>query len=235
MSSIRDERGFNQGFTETFALKIRTERRTNAIVDELGMVSSQTRILEIGCGTGMLSYLICLKTGAQVTGVDLSQKFITTAKETYSLSNLSYEVTPIEMNFNLSEQYDFIIGNGILHHLYSNLEDRLIDLRSYLKPGGKMIFWEPNLWNPYVFLIFTFSRLRKIAKLEPDEMAFSKSYISAILKRIGFSEHKISCRDFLLPNTPKLLVNLFIFLGNIMEKSKITSSIAQSLFIVIKN
>ena len=40
---------------------------------------------------------------------------------------------------------------------------------------GRIIFLEPNLHNPYVYLIFSRPKLRQRARLEPDEMAFSRT------------------------------------------------------------
>ncbi len=126
--------------------------------------------------------------------------------------------------------FDYVIGNGILHHLYYNLDQSLINLHKLLKPGGKIIFIEPNIYNPYVALIFKIPYLRKKAFLEPDEMAFSAKFIEQKLKTACFSKCKIEIRDFLLPNVPKALINPVIKLGNVLEKTPLTY-IAQSIFI----
>ena len=75
-----------------------------------------------------------------------------------------------------------------------------------LKDKGKIIFLEPNLFNPYIYLIFSYESLRKKAHLEPDEMAFSKPFIVEKLKKAGFSNIQVEYRDFLLPGIPESLV-----------------------------
>jgi hypothetical protein len=111
------------------------------------------------------------------------------------------------------------------------LDVALVNLKKLLKPGGKIIFWEPNLSNPYVYLIFTYPSIRKKANLEPDEMAFSKKFIEQKLQIAGFKQINVSYRDFLLPGIPEILVKPSIVIGDIVEKIPVLRNVSQSLFI----
>lgn len=233
MASIQDDRGYNQGFQDSPALTVRTERRSQRIVDNMSC-SSTSRILEIGCGTGEMCHFLAEKTPAQVVGTDLCQEFIEQAKIKYQRPNLSFETLKIAAD-NLSakkfDEFDFIVGNGILHHLYYKLDEVLPEFRKKLKPGGKLIFWEPNLYNPYVFLIFKFAVLRRLAKLEPEEMAFTGGFIRQKLQAAGFKNAKVEYRDFLLPNTPEFLIKPLIKVGDFAERVYGLNHLSQSLFI----
>ncbi len=232
MASIQDERGYNQGYRETPALIVRTQRRIDAMLAQMNTTQTNVRVLEIGCGTGMMANLLATRIQGEVVGLDLSHEFITEAAERYKRPNLKFAVANLndEEALNLGK-FDYIVGNGILHHLYYNLDEFLGNLKKFLNPGGKLIFWEPNLSNPYAYLIFSFAPLRKIAKLEPAEMAFTADFINKILKRAGYNKVGVECRDFLLPNTPTPLIGFLIWVGNVLERFKITSRMAQSLFI----
>lgn len=235
--NIKDERGFNQIFEDTVAAKIRKERRCDYMIGQMNKatLSPQTNILEIGCGTGDALKYIADKTKANCLGIDLSKKFIDTANQKYKSSNLLYEVADFndpksfhgEMAYN---KFDYVIGNGILHHLYYNLDTSLVNLHKLLKPKGKFIFIEPNIYNPYVALIFKIPYLREKTFLEPDEMAFSAPFIKKKLKAAGFSNCNTEIKDFLLPNVPDSLIQPVIKLGAILEKTPLTY-IAQSVFI----
>jgi len=233
MKAIKDNKGYNQIYFPNEAVKIRTERRCQAIIDEMDFENKkEVTILEIGCGTGQLSYLLANKTKANVIGSDLCIPFIEKARENYSLSNLKYEV----LDFNFPEQisdlkFDYIIGNGILHHLYQNLDVTLKNIGALLKKQGKIIFWEPNIKNPYCYLIFTYPRFRKLAHLEPDEMAFSRRFITEKLKNNGYQDIKVEYKDFLLPIIPDMLIHPTIILGDIAEKIPGINRLTQSLFI----
>jgi hypothetical protein len=106
-------------------------------------------------------------------------------------------------------------------------------MKKLLRPGGKLIFMEPNILNPYCFLIFNY--LREFARLEPDEMAFSKVFITKMLGKIGFRDIRVTHRDFLLPGVPKFLVTPSIIAGDIFERIPGLRMMSQSIFIVASN
>jgi 2-polyprenyl-3-methyl-5-hydroxy-6-metoxy-1,4-benzoquinol methylase len=234
MASITDNRGFNQGFAETTTLTIRTLRRMRAITAEMDQ-SRFVRVLEIGCGTGLLSYLLASKINGHVIGIDLCRSFIDTAKQQYSRDNLTYAVIDLANTdaFNdIGSGFDYIIGNGILHHLGARLPTLLGQCKNMLGPGGKLIFWEPNWFNPFILLFFTFPLLRKCIKLEPQEIAFTKKSIIRIFRLAGFNAVRASYRDFLLPCTPAFLIKPLIIIGNFAEKIPVIKNLAQSIFVV---
>ena len=228
-TSIIDDRGYNQGFKETYALKKRMERRADWMINEM-QVAQHKKVLEIGCGTGYVSYYIAEKTGMQVIGSDLCVPFIEGAKEKYILPNLSFDTLDFNTAASLDNKFDYIIGNGILHHLYDNLNTVLVTLKNLLNENGKIIFMEPNIYNPYVATIFKNNSFRKWANLEPDEMAFSKSFINEKLQATGFKNIQVTYKDFLLPGIPKFLVKPSIQIGNILEKTPL-KFISQSILI----
>ena len=233
MPAIKDEKGHNQIYSGNLAAKIRKERRTDFMIAEMGgtQLQQSPNVLEIGCGTGETIARIAEKTGATCLGIDLSEKFIKQASQTYKNKNLKFEVANfLEWQSSHNNKFDFIIGNGILHHLYHNIDQALESSYRLLKTGGKIIFIEPNIWNPYVALIFKIPFLRKKAHLEPGEMAFSSGFIRSKLKKAQFTNCKIKSKDFLLPNTPDKLIKPVISLGSILEKTPLTY-VAQSIFI----
>ncbi len=236
MANITDERGYNQIFAASPAQAIRLRRRAQAIINELPVPDSVNprRILELGCGTGELAHTLATLTESHVTGVDLSERFISEAKAAYQRSNLDFLVTDLTRETPATPQdgYDAITGNGILHHLYHHLDAVLPALYRWLRPGGRLIFWEPNLWNPYVWLIFSFTPLRHAAKLEPDEMAFTPGYIRRKLLAAGFTTARVTTRDFLLPNTPDALIRPVIAVSNCLDRLPAINRLAQSLFLV---
>ena len=237
MASLVDERGFNQGFKLTHAQAVRLHRRAGQIAAAMAGAAGNGRVLELGCGTGELAAELAQITGLRVTGVDLSPKFIAQAREAHRHPQLDFLVADLTREIPLSpdNRYDFIVGNGILHHLYYKLDAVLPRLAIWLRPGGRLIFWEPNLYNPYIFAIFKGSALRRWARLEPDEMAFSSGFIRRKLAGAGYSNISAIPRDYLLPNTPRRLVRLVAFLGDWLEKVPLVRTTAQSLFIVAES
>jgi len=79
-------------------------------------------------------------------------------------------------------------------------------------------------------VIFNFAR--RWARLEPDEMAFSKSFISVKLSKAGFRKVDVEYKDFLLPGIAKTLIKPSIVAGNILEKVPLVKMVSQSIYIV---
>lgn len=232
MTNITDDKGYNQIWRESKSTDIRAERRCDGIIEQLNGAVSKTAV-EIGCGNGKNAYTIARKTGYQVLGTDICAPFIEEAKQRYTLPNLEYKL----MDFNnpqgiAGRSFGYVFGNGILHHLYYDLDTSLVNMKQLLEPGGKLIFMEPNIYNPYCQLIFKVPFLRKWAKLEPDEMAFSSSFIKKKLVKAGYKNISVTYKDFLLPGIPDFLIKPSIAIGNIAEKIPLVKNIAQSIFIV---
>jgi len=241
MSSRTDDRGYNQMFSPSKAMDVRTERRCDYIISQISQSADSQHytgggsksILEIGCGSGEMAALLASKTVAQVTGSDICKPFIEEAIAKHKASNLNFIVLDFNNPSTLAgEKFDYIVGNGILHHLYYHLDEALRHIKALLKPNGKIVFLEPNLYNPYCWLIFnTTASMRKWAKLEPDEMAIRRRQITKQLKNAGYVNVKAEYRDFLLPNIPAMLIKPVCAIGSIVEKIPILNRLAQSVFI----
>jgi 2-polyprenyl-3-methyl-5-hydroxy-6-metoxy-1,4-benzoquinol methylase len=234
MKNLRDDKGVNQIWHMTEAMKIRTERRADYMIANMNR-SEESKILEIGCGTGEISYLLAKKTAAEVLGTDLCVPFIDEARK-YVLDNLRYELLDFNDPENIekligNKKFNYIVGNGILHHLYYQLDDALKNIHSLMDNNGKLIFLEPNIMNPYCFFIFKFPFFRKMAKLDPGEMAFTKKFIAKKLVIAGFKDIKIEYKDFLIPGTPTSLIKSVVALGNTAEKISMINRISQSIYI----
>jgi SAM-dependent methyltransferase len=229
--SIVDDRGFNQGFSWNPTQEVRMRRRAEAILEALP--AGPQKVLEWGCGTGELAHFLS-NGSSKVTGADLCAPFIEQATKNFGRQNLTFVETNLateDGRAKLGRDWDAIVGNGILHHLYHHIDEALVSMRSMLRPGGRFVFWEPNLFNPYVFATFSFAPLRKLTRLEPDEMAFTPKWIEGHLRTAGFSAIDVSYRDFLVPNLPFSLVPLVTGAGAVVEKLPVVRRLAQSLFI----
>ena len=234
MKSRKDDRGYNQIWVDAKSTRVRASRRCDYMISNMS-TSPEKLVLEIGCGTGGNSHMLASRTGMQVLGTDLCEPFIAEAKNSHHLPNLQFEV----LDFNQPDRFhgnrfDYIVGNGILHHLYPELDKALANMKTLLKPSGRIIFMEPNILNPYVYMIFSYPLLRKIARLEPTEMAFSKGFA---IKKLQYSNYKIiklEYKDFLLPGVPDVLINFLIRLGNFFEKTPF-KILSHSIAIVAEN
>src|SRR5688572_19789816 len=112
MSSIKDEKGYNQGFELVESTRIRMMRRAGFFLDAMDKQPGK-KALEIGCGTGEVSYWIAQQSPLQILGTDISDLFISNAQEKYIRDNLRYQI----LDFNspgevIKGNYDYVFGNG---------------------------------------------------------------------------------------------------------------------------
>ena len=96
------------------------------------------KILEAGCGTGWLTYLINKYYNVHITSVDQSNYAL---QEANKLNNLKeHRRTFIQSDLfalPIVDSFDCIISLGVLHHTHSTLE-ALDYLKKFVKKGGSM-------------------------------------------------------------------------------------------------
>ena len=98
------------------------------------------RILDFGCGTGALSQFVAPD---NYVGVDPDRESIEIARKSYR-NHRFYATAEIE---NLGK-FDFVVALAVIEHL-DDPKSFLRDLRSFMKPSGKLILTTPSgkaLW-----------------------------------------------------------------------------------------
>jgi ubiquinone/menaquinone biosynthesis C-methylase UbiE len=191
-------------------------------------VTAADRVLEIGCGTGVLSTELA-RIGSQVVAVDVSADLLQQASRSMRDVNLAFlQADACKMPF-LDETFDVVVGSSVLHHL--EIEDALNEFHRVLKPGGRIVFAEPNMVNPQIFLQKNIPWLKARLGDSPDETAFVRWSLNRLLKKAGFVQRHLEPFDFLHPATPELLVPLMRGLGACVERIPLLREVAGSLFI----
>ena len=125
--------------------------------------------------------------------------------------------------------FDIVIGNSILHHL--NLDKALLEIKRVLKRDGHLMFCEPNMKNPYLFIQKNSKFIKKITGDSPTETAYFKGQMIKALKRNGFSDISVMPIDFLPPFTPDFLFGLIKPISSYLEKIPVIKEFSGVLFI----
>lgn len=206
----------------------RAERRADLFVD-LGGLRPGCRALELGCGTGVFLEKTA-RSGATIHGLDLSDELLAKARARLPTSS---EITLDQGNAEQmpypAAEFDTVYGSSVLHHL--DLDAALREIHRVLKPGGRMVFAEPNILNPQVALMFHLNLTKEYFGVSPDEMAFSRFRARSAMRRAGFTDIRVTPVDFLHPATPETWLSAVARLGTFLERVPLIREIAGSLLL----
>jgi trans-aconitate 2-methyltransferase len=143
------------------------------------------RILDLGCGTGHLTYRIACS-GAETIGIDISPEMIERARSNYP--DIRFEVAD-GANFHFEEPFDAVFSNAALHWITDQRAAAACIWRA-LRPGGRLVAELGGKGNISALLGAVESALRAIS--EPsDPIAHPASFptlgqFAALLEAQGF-------------------------------------------------
>ncbi|MFO1518672.1 MAG: methyltransferase domain-containing protein [bacterium] len=110
------------------------------------------RLLEVGCGMGRYTLLLAER-GLAVEGLDLSPVLLKRLKS-YNRGKFKIPLHCADIQNRLPDlenSFDVVMGFFMLHHV-KDLNACFSSLKRLLKPKGRMIFLEPNPYNPLYYL-----------------------------------------------------------------------------------
>ncbi len=205
----------------------RAERRGRLIAERL--VGCE-RALEIGCGTGMFSMMVAKALEeTTVVATELTDDLLEIARVENALPNIEYRTADAHALDFPDESFDGVFGSSVLHHL--DVPRALREMRRVLKPGGKLVFAEPNMLNPQIWAERNIDYVRERMGASPDETAFVRVSLKYQLEREGFVAVDIVPHEFLHPAIPGPLVPAAKALTEVLEQLPVVREIGGSLLI----
>lgn len=131
-------------------------------------VRSGQRVLDVGCGTGVVA-LTAARLGAKVTGLDLTPEPLDRARENSSLGDLRidwHEGDAEELPFEDSA-FDVVLSQ--FGHMFAPRPDvALAEMLRVLKPGGTVAF---STWPPELMVGSTFTLVVRYLPPPPPGVA----------------------------------------------------------------
>jgi SAM-dependent methyltransferase len=208
----------------------RWARRVAFILERL---PPQAHVLEVGCGTGLLTEALAAS-GRRLTAIDVSAPLLrqACARLRHRYDGVALSVQNASATALRARSVDAVVGISVLHHL--ELEAALAEFRRLLRPGGVLLFSEPNMLNPIILLQKNLAPLKRWAGDSPDETAFVRWRLGRSLARAGFEAVRIVPFDFLHPATPGGAVGLVDRLSLALERVPLLREIGGSLLILAR-
>ncbi len=154
-----------------------------------------SHVLEIGCGSGLFTEKMA-HTGAKTVAIDLSLIDLLELGRKKENTELFFEVADAHNLKYATNSFDIVVGSSILHHL--EVDKAIDEVCRVLKPGGKMIFAEPNMLNPQIMIQKNVPFIKRLMGDSPDETAFFRWSLAALFAITRFlpaskSNHMIFC------------------------------------------
>jgi SAM-dependent methyltransferase len=137
-------------------------------------------ILDFGCGTGTnVPFLLNLRGVHTLHGVDVSESSLLIARQTIPDARATFSVLD---RYQPQGGFDLVFTNGVFHHIpLSERSGALNYIYRALRPGGLLVFWENNPWNPgtrYVMSRIPFDR---------DAITLTPRQARGIIQDAGFT------------------------------------------------
>ncbi len=147
------------------------------------------RVLDIGCGYGILANLIAeLRPNTEVTGIDIDRKRIKIAQQTaIDRPNIRFKVIDVEKKL-LQEKYDAVICFDLLHHIpYKNQIALVRQIRSLLTDKGVLIIKEIDT-RPYYKYLWNYLHDKIVTKGGSLYFREAKNWVD-VLQKQHFNAH----------------------------------------------
>jgi len=205
----------------------RADRRAGLYVERAALRPGRLA-LELGCGTGLFLERVA-RSGATLVGIDVSVDLLGRARSrTAPLANVRIlEGDAHRLPFP-DATFDAVYGSSILHHL--DLVAALREAKRVLKVGGRVAFTEPNLLNPQVAYMYYVGPRARFG-LSVDEMAFTKTRVTRVLRELGYVEAAVEFFDFLHPSTPPPILGAVARIGAVLEGLPVVRALAGSMLV----
>jgi SAM-dependent methyltransferase len=190
-------------------------------------------ILELGAGSGLWTEHLTtvFRSENPITGAVFNEGLLESANRK-RLSSVKF-VRIEDLAFDLPEgSFDYVVGTAILcHNLYAQ---NLAAIYRLLKPGGQLLFFEANYWNPQVFVKSTVRAIGKWAGNASCQVGMRKYRLLRSASHQGFSHIDIIPYDIVHPLTPRFLIRWVRDLAFFLEHTPVVRDLCGTLYIWAK-
>jgi dolichol-phosphate mannosyltransferase len=196
--------------------------RAQAFRHTVHLLPGQT-ILELGCGEGLFTRALLRVSRAEspITAVTFQEG----ARSRFENSVEFLAVSELPGSL-AGRRFDYVVAMDLLDR--GHCSQLLQMVYALLEPGGELVFYESNPWNPIHKLRQAFARVA--GKRDPRRL-LRRNQICALLSEIGFVHVYAAYNDFVFAPLTRNLIWLLRNLSILLENAPGVRTIAGSIFL----
>lgn len=170
-------------------------------------VKKKERVLDMGCGTGLLSLKFLKKADCKITGIDMADEMLSIFRKKLKAKRAENKVKTKRMNVESLDfpdnSFDLAVSSVTLHHIKDKLKT-LKKIYKVIRPGGKLIIGEIDMDTTGSHL--DVNRLKRILKVLEQEWvpalkdvglgAFEKMYDNGKKHILNQGEYCLSLKQW---------------------------------------
>ncbi|HEY7303448.1 MAG TPA: bifunctional class I SAM-dependent methyltransferase/glycosyltransferase family 2 protein [Bryobacteraceae bacterium] len=186
-------------------------------------------ILEIGAGGGLwTSELARVFRGENAITAAAFNSDLIKASEWNGLENV-HPVLVETLDDLPAGAYDYVIGTAILCH--DRYPETLKAIYRLLKPGGQILFFENNLWNPQVLIKTVIPLVGRWTGNARCQIGMSKYRFLRIASHQGFTNVDVIPYDIIHPLLPRRIIPTVQSIAFVFEHAPVIKDLCGSLYL----
>lgn len=171
------------------------DRHLMALLD----LKPSDRVLDLGCGTGVLTRMIADRldaaAGGESVGIDAAGKMIAVARKKRGTPNCRFEAMAAEDLAFEDAAFDAVVSSLFFHHVQLDLKQRaLAEAYRVLKPGGRLVIADMHV--PTTWMGALVSHVSRWFFMQPQIGENIRGVLPDVIQGAGFAPPEIAATYF---------------------------------------